>query len=314
MLIRSFILITLLLISLFYAIGDSRADYVYLNDGSIISGVLIEEKPNLLIYRVPNGEMFINREKVRKIVPESKDKPLLREAEKYLKDRNFKRAIKTCEEALEIRPDNSEALELKKTAIEAWRKEEAEREEKIRREKEERERIARESEKAQAELKNKWGLAIKEERGTYVISDVYYNCSLNKGEIKPGDVLADIQQTKLAGLSVKKAYDLFLLLNKFNLTTQRPVVLKREKILWQGTKEYVGLGISLEKVDRGIKVTNLMPNGPAARAGVLKDDLIIKLEGRDISSSSMDEIIKIIKGEAGTGLKAVIERQLTFNK
>lgn len=181
-----FLVFSTILLSLCYAAGETKADYVYLNDGSIISGVLIEEKPKLLIYRVPHGE------------------------------------------------------------------------------------------------------------------------------IKPGDVLVDIQQTKLAGLSVKKAYDLFLLLNKFNFTTQRPVVLKREKILWQGTKEYVGLGISLEKVDRGIKVTNLMPNGPAARAGVLKDDLIIKLEGRDISSSSMDEIIKIIKGEAGTGLKAVIERQLTL--
>lgn len=308
----------MMLLSLGYGAGAIKADYVYLANSSIISGVLIEEKEKLLTYRVAYGEIFINRENIVKIVPETKDKPLLREAEKYLKDKNFKRAIKTCGEVLEIEPDSLEALELKKTAVEAWRKYEEAEEAKAGREKAGREQKkagreqkAPELEKASAELKNKWGLAIKEEKGNYVISEVYYNCPLNKGEIKPGDVLVDIQGTKVAVLPVKKVYD-FLLLNNINITTQRSVILTREKILWQATKEYVGLGISLEKVEAGSKVTNLMSNGPAARAGVLKDDLIINLAGQTIGSLSMDKVREIIKGEAGTSLKAVIERRLTL--
>lgn len=308
----------MMLLSLGYGPGAIKADYVYLANGSIISGVLTEEKEKLLTYRVAYGEIFINRENIVKIVPETKDKPLLREAEKYLKDKNFKRAIKTCGEVLEIEPDSSEALAFKKTAVEAWRKYEEAEAAKVAREKAEREQKkaggeqkAPELEKASAELKNKWGLAIKGEKGNYLISEVYYNCPLNKGEIKPGDVLVDIQGTKVAVLPFKKVYD-FLLLNNITITTQRSVILTREKILWQAAKEYVGLGISLENVEAGSKVTNLMPNGPAARAGVLKDDLIINLAGQTISSLSMDKVIEIIKGEAGKSLKAVIERRLTL--
>jgi hypothetical protein len=70
---------------------------------------------------------------------------------------------------------------------------------------------------------------------------------LIKGEIKPGDILAGIHDTRIQGFSIKKVYNLLLTLGKINLTIQRPVVLTREKILWRGTKEYVGLGISIEK-------------------------------------------------------------------
>lgn len=294
-------------------LADSiKADYVYLKDGLTISGILIEEKEKVFVYRIPYGEMFINRENIVKIVRETKDKPLLREAEKYIKDKNFKQAIKTCGEVLEINPDSVEALDLKQKAIEAWHNYEAEREEKIRRQKEEQERKARETENLQTALKNKSGIAIKEDGGDYVIADIYYNCPLTKGQIKPGDTLIAVQDTKIKKFPIKKVYDLLVTLKKINLTIQRSVILTREKILWQGTKEYVGLGISIEKVDNAIKITNLMPDGPAAKAGLFKNDIIISLAGYPISSSSMDDIIKILKGNAGTSLKATIEREVTL--
>ncbi len=310
--ILSFSIAWFFIVSLFLPLKESKADYVYLKDGSIISGILLEEKEKVLVYRTSYGEMFINRENVDKIVDETKDKPLLREAEKYLKDKKFKQAIKTCGEALEINSNSVEALELKQKAIEDWRKYEDEREEKIRRQKEEQERKAKALGNLQTALKNKSGIDIKEANENYVIVDIFYNCPLTKGELKPGDILIAIQDTKTEKLSIKKVYDLLVTLKKIDLTIQRSAVLTREKILWQGTKEYVGLGISIEKVDNGIKVTNLMPDGPAAKAGLLKDDIITSLGSYPTSSSSMDDIIKILKGNAGTSLKAVIERKVTL--
>jgi len=309
----AFFILAVFILNLFYFPRSIKADYIYLKDGSIISGILIEEKEELLIYRAAYGEMFINRKNVSKIVRESRDKPLLREAERYLKDRKFKWAIKTCGEVLEIKPDSVEALELKQKTVNAWQKYETEREERVYKEKEKRERMARELGNMQATLKAKCGIAIRKEKDNYVIADVYYNCPLVKGEIKPGDTLAAIHGTKLARLSIKKVCDLLVTLKKINLTVERPVVLIREKILWRGTKEYVGLGISIEKVDKGIKITNLMPDGPAAKAGLLKDDIITTLGGRIINSSSMDEIITILKGRAGTKLKAIILRVVILN-
>ncbi len=303
----------LVILTLFFLAKDIRADYICLKDGSTISGILVEDRVNLVIYRVPYGEMFINRENIDKIIHETGDRPLIREAKKYLTDRKFKRAIKTCGEAMEINPDNVEALDIKERAVYAWEKSVAEKKEKVRRQKEKKERMARELEKMQSSLKDKRGIAVRKEKNNYIIADVYDNCPLTKGEIKPGDILTTVQNTKAARLSIKKVYKLLLTSKKIKMTVRKPVVLSREEILWRGTKKYVGLGISIEKMDKGIKITNIMPDGPAVKAGVLKGDIIVSLKGRSISSSSMDAIIKRLKGNAGTKLKATIERELTLD-
>lgn len=305
-------MLLIILIFLLWSMG-AWADYIYLRDGSIISGVLREEQEKLFIYRVPYGEMFINRENITRIVHESIDKPLLREAEKYFKDKRFKRAIRCCEEILEIKPDSIEAAALKQKAIISWQKYKKEKEERIRRQQKEHERKIRKLENMRKALKSKWGLAIKKKLNNYVISDIYYNCPLSRGEIKPGDILTAVQDKSTKGLSIEKVYSLFSGTEKISLTIQRPIVLRREKLSWHGEKEYVGFGISIEKVEKGIRITDLMPDGPAARAGVLKNDIIIKLGRTTISSSSMDDIIKIIKGKPDTSLDVVIERKINID-
>jgi len=312
--IAKMLIVGLFILTLFSPAKDIKADYIHLKNGSILSGVLVEGKARSLIYRVPYGEIFINRENVDKIVHESRDKPLVREAAKYLKDKKFKQAIRTCGEALEIRPDNVEALEFKQRAVDAWQRYEAKRQAKIQREKAERERRAKELKKMQTDVKNKLGIAIRKEGRNYIIGDVYNNCPLAKGKILPGDIITAIHNTRVAPLPIKKVYNFLLRSKKPKITVKRPVVLPREKILWRGTKKYVGLGISIEKIDKGIKITNVMPKGPATKAGVLKGDIIVSLKGQTISSSSMDEIIKMLKGHAGTKLKATILREVTLKQ
>lgn len=305
-------ILAVLILTLLFPARNIKADYIYLKDGSIISGVLVEEKVNLLIYRVSYGEMFINRENINKIIHESKEKPLVREAEKYLNDKKFKQAIKTAGEALEINPDSTEAMELKQKAIDTWQKYETAKEAGIQRKKAEHERKAKELQTLKTALKTKWGIAINKEKNNYIIADVYYNCPLTKGEIQPGDILIAIHGTGVARLSIKKVYDLLLTLKKIKMVVKKPVVLSREEILWRGTKKYVGLGISIEKIDNGIKITNIMPDGPAVKAGVLKDDIIVSLKGQSINSASMDDIINLLKGSAGTKLNATVEREIAL--
>jgi len=312
---KNFYLVFSILIASIFFIRPIKADYIYMKDGSIMSGVLVEEKDRLFIYRVPYGEMFINRENVSKIVRESRDKPLLREAKIYFKDKKYVQVINTCKKIREIKPDSVEALELSQTAIKAWKKYESEKKERIRRRKERlrREKEERERRAMQKALKDKWGIRIKKEKNNYIIANVYSNCPSNKKKIKSKDiVVATINDTEIAGLSIKEVYNLLLTSEEINLTVHKSVVLTRKKMKWRGTKKYVGLGISIEKVEKGIKITNLMPDGPSGKAGVLKGDIIISLKGQSISSSSMDEIIKLLKGSAGTSLKAIIEREVSF--
>jgi carboxyl-terminal processing protease len=64
--------------------------------------------------------------------------------------------------------------------------------------------------------------------------------------------------------------------------------------------EFEGVGMSVEKDDRGLRVLNVFDGSPAANAGIHKQDLILSVDGRSIAGLSSDLATSRIKGPAGT--------------
>ena len=64
--------------------------------------------------------------------------------------------------------------------------------------------------------------------------------------------------------------------------------------------EFEGVGMSVEKDSRGLRVLNVFDGSPAATAGIRKQDLIVSVNGRSIAGLSSDLATGRIKGPAGT--------------
>jgi carboxyl-terminal processing protease len=64
--------------------------------------------------------------------------------------------------------------------------------------------------------------------------------------------------------------------------------------------EFEGVGMSVEKDNRGLRVLNVFDGSPAADAGIRKQDLILSVNGRSIAGLSSDLATGRIKGPAGT--------------
>jgi carboxyl-terminal processing protease len=64
--------------------------------------------------------------------------------------------------------------------------------------------------------------------------------------------------------------------------------------------QFEGVGMSVEKDDRGLRVLNVFDGSPAADAGIRKQDLIVSVNGRSIAGLSSDLATGRIKGPAGT--------------
>jgi carboxyl-terminal processing protease len=64
--------------------------------------------------------------------------------------------------------------------------------------------------------------------------------------------------------------------------------------------EFEGVGMSVEKDNRGLRVLNVFSGSPAATAGIRKQDLILSVNGRSIAGLSSDLATSRIKGKAGT--------------
>ncbi|MGH7737274.1 MAG: S41 family peptidase [Candidatus Tyrphobacter sp.] len=71
-----------------------------------------------------------------------------------------------------------------------------------------------------------------------------------------------------------------------------------------------GVGIVIEKDDatKYIAVENVIPQGPADRAGLQQDDLIVAIDDRQTKPMSIQEASKYLRGAVGTRVRLTIDR------
>ncbi len=67
--------------------------------------------------------------------------------------------------------------------------------------------------------------------------------------------------------------------------------------------EFEGVGMNVEEAKRGLRVLRVFGSSPAQRAGIMKDDLIVAVNGRSISGLSSDVAVARIKGPSGTSVR-----------
>ena len=71
---------------------------------------------------------------------------------------------------------------------------------------------------------------------------------------------------------------------------------------------YVGIGAAIQTVDGQNQVVEVYENSAAEKAGLKVDDIIVKIDGKDVKDSSSDEKANVVKGEANTIVKITVLR------
>lgn len=64
--------------------------------------------------------------------------------------------------------------------------------------------------------------------------------------------------------------------------------------------EYVGVGIQVNERDDQIVVVAPIDQSPAKEAGILAGDVLLSVDGVDVTGQSIDEVIEKVRGEAGS--------------
>ena len=77
--------------------------------------------------------------------------------------------------------------------------------------------------------------------------------------------------------------------------------------------EFGGLGIEVQMQDGVIKVVSPIDDSPAAKAGVLPNDLIVELDGVQVQGMTLDDAVKKMRGAIGSKIKLTIQRQGVAN-
>jgi len=84
-----------------------------------------------------------------------------------------------------------------------------------------------------------------------------------------------------------------------------------EEMLVSGNEEYVGIGVHIARnVNTGkMVIISVMPESPAKEAGIISGDIIISIDGKEITNENYSESVDSLKGEEGTSVKLVIQRE-----
>ena len=72
--------------------------------------------------------------------------------------------------------------------------------------------------------------------------------------------------------------------------------------------QFVGIGITIKYEGEYNKVIKVNKGDPADKAGIKKDDLIIKIDGKDCKEIYGNEITKLIKGKVGSKVIVTVKR------
>ena len=85
-------------------------------------------------------------------------------------------------------------------------------------------------------------------------------------------------------------------------------------------RRYVGIGIMIRKVEDGVLVTRVFPEGPAENAGLLVGEYILGVEDELLSGQDLSEVSDLIKGKEDTIVRILvrslknIERSIDVNR
>ena len=72
--------------------------------------------------------------------------------------------------------------------------------------------------------------------------------------------------------------------------------------------EYVGLGITISWLDGVCTVIEVAENSPAEKQGIKVDDIIIEVDSKDVTNSSLDDISGLLTGDIDTTVSVKVRR------
>lgn len=73
-------------------------------------------------------------------------------------------------------------------------------------------------------------------------------------------------------------------------------------------QEYVGLGMQVESKDDKVTVVAPFDDSPAKKAGIQSGDVILKINGTDVSGKELDKAVAMMKGKEGTSVTLTVYR------
>lgn len=73
--------------------------------------------------------------------------------------------------------------------------------------------------------------------------------------------------------------------------------------------EQTGVGAIIQRQDDRVVIDQPFPGGPAARAGARPGDVVLAIDGQDVTAAEIGSVADLLRGESGTTVSVLIDRE-----
>lgn len=128
------------------------------------------------------------------------------------------------------------------------------------------------------------------------IVDTYYDIMDGYYDDVDGEKLSDAAIQGMIS-SLKDPYSIYM--NENNTSSFQDTI--------KGS--FVGIGVTVSFEESGYhRILDLVKDGPAEKAGLMIDDVIIEVDGKSVKDVDGDDFTKLVRGKRGTKIKVKVQR------
>lgn len=80
----------------------------------------------------------------------------------------------------------------------------------------------------------------------------------------------------------------------------------QKDVLDANPEHYVGIGVELTMEAAGARVVRVIDDGPAARAGLAANDVVLEIEGQPARGESLADVVNALRGQPGSQVKLLV--------
>jgi len=294
-------------------VNPAAADVVYLKNNAEEKGIVVEEYVDRVVISTYKGEISIFRKDIRKLVYDLPEQNLVKLGDNYLSRREYERAYFYYEKASKINPECEVARD-KMNYVKGFlfRQREQNKLKDVERRKEFGSRPPVTVAPKKESLYENIGLRVVGEDGDIKVTDVRRDSSAFKSGLRPGDILVSVWGRFTRYMSEKDIERLLLeeSFGEVKLCICREISLKKDAPRGKSYRNIIGGKINL--LPRGLILTDLKEGGPGEKSGLMKNDLIVALNGEETRYMPFGVAVKIIEDRSNNTVRFDVRRDLTI--
>ena len=297
----------------------SFSDTVIMKNRERIKGVVVEDYGDRIVLSTMDGEKQLLKKDIKRIIYDLEEQNLTSLADFYLDRGMYQTAYYYYEEALKINPEYKKAKEgisYAETYVKQTdRVRKLDHIQKLKETKQWQKGITDTDKKSEEdELRDMFGISLKNVDGSYTIVDVLPGSSSAKSGLKKGDIILSTWGRTISYMQPDEVMKRLLSAEtmEVRLSIARTMMLELKNV----SGNYTGLtGIKLGFSEmEGMVVEDVTKGSIAARAGIRKDDVLVGVQGESTRYMSLKEVENIIKSRKDETISLEIERDVVIWK